>query len=101
MANTQTAGLEATPGLRRITRKLFWWTTEDEALRDAVRFAAQVMTLGTWKDVQAVRKRLGDDLFVRALRVAPPGVFDEPSWRDWHLVYRIHPLPGLPKRKLP
>jgi hypothetical protein len=87
--------------LRPIAAKLFWWRTPEEAMADRTRFVGQVMTLGTWDDIQAVRRALGDAWFVRALDHAPPGVFDARSWNYWHRVLRNAPPPPLPRRRLP
>ena len=86
--------------LIRIAQKLFWWKSPTEALDDPIRFVAQVMTLGTWKDVQTSRTTLGDEVFRQALSTPPPGVFDERSWAYWHQVFGIHPVPELSRRKL-
>lgn len=87
--------------LLRIARRLCWWKPPEEALRDRLRFAAQVMTFGTWEDVQQTREKLGDSLFLETLREGPAGVFDRPSWTYWHYVFGVQPVPPLPRRKLP
>ena len=66
-----------------------------------VRFLAKVMTLGTWDDVQHVQAELGKERFREVLMDAPPGVFDQRSWHYWHNVFGIHPVPLLPRRRLP
>lgn len=97
MAATETMR-DASPGFREIARKLIWWKSVDEALQDPIRLACQVMTYGTWNDVLLARRELGDELFKRALRNAPAGVFDERSWNFWHLVFGMLPVPPLPTR---
>ena len=87
--------------LRRLAAKVFWWKTQEEALRDPIRFVVQVMTYGDWTEVQAARRHFGEKVFRSALRDPPPGVFDNRSWAYWHTVLRVHPIPGLPRRKLP
>jgi len=86
--------------LRQIAQKLVWWKSETDALEDPIRFVSQVMTLGTWKDVELVRATLGDEVFLAALQNPPPGVFDARSWNYWHLVFGISPIPDLPVRAL-
>ena len=86
--------------LIRIAQKLFWWKSPADALDDPIRFAAQVMTLGTWEDVQTSRTTLGDEVFRQVLSTPPPGVFDERSWAYWHHVFGIHRVPELSRRKL-
>ena len=48
----------------------------EDWLKDAIRFAAQVMTYGDWTDTCTALKLLGDPLFRQVLENAPPGVFD-------------------------
>ncbi len=95
------SALSADEPLIRIARRLFWWKPPEEAVRDPIRFVAQVMTFGNWEDVQATRQELGEEWFRRALTEGPPGVFDEPSWVYWHCVFGLRPVPPLPKRQLP
>ena len=87
--------------LSRVAQKPFWWKTPTEALQDRLRFVAQVMTYGTWDDVQTTRGILGEETFRAVLKNPPAGVFDAPSWVYWHNVFGIQPIPELPKRKLP
>jgi hypothetical protein len=87
--------------LERIAQKLIWWKTPSEALAYPDRFLAQVMTLGTWNDVETVRSVVGQEGFREVLQHPPAGVFDEASWAYWHHVYHIEPVPPLPKRMLP
>jgi hypothetical protein len=73
----------------------------EEALEWPERFLAQVMTLGSWEDVQQVRRQVGADRIRAVLNNPPPGVFDERSWHYWHHVFGIHPVPPLPRRRIP
>jgi hypothetical protein len=98
--HTDLPGHRADEGLLHVARRLFWWKPPEEAVRDPVRFVAQVMTFGAWEDVQTARQKLGEELFRRALTNAPPGVFDEPSWVYWHCVFGLRPVPPLPQRHL-
>ena len=81
--------------LVRIAKALCWWQPPEESLANPRRFLAQVMTLGTWDEVQTVREILGRDAFRDALIHAPPGVFDPRSWAYWHAVF------GLPEAEMP
>jgi hypothetical protein len=63
----------ASESLRPIAEKLVWWKSPDETLSDAIDFVSRVMTLGTWDDIQMVRKQWGDAPFQEALRQARPG----------------------------
>jgi len=91
-------GGQPAPEMARVAARLCWWKSPAEALSDPIRFVAQVMTLGSWDDVQTTRAHLGEELFRRALTQAPPGVFDEASWVYWHHVFDITPVPPFPSR---
>ncbi len=84
--------------LESIAEKLFWWKSPAQALAYPQRFLAQVMTLGTWRDVQTVQRVLGREAFRAVLADAPPGVFDVRSWNYWHVVFGL-PVPPLPTRR--
>ncbi len=86
--------------LEEIARKLIWWTSPGMALKDRRRFVAQVMVLGTWNDVQIVRRLLCESAFRNVLAAAPAGVFDARSWSYWHHYFRCLPVPPLPVRRL-
>tara|TARA_B100001013_G_scaffold325400_1_gene237406 strand:+ start:522 stop:788 length:267 start_codon:yes stop_codon:yes gene_type:complete len=81
----------------RIARELFWW----KSLENEIRFACQVITLGTWDYVLLAREDLGDEFFKSALENTPLGVVDTRSWNYWHLVYEISPVPPSPVRSFP
>lgn len=88
----------ASDRLREIARKLVWWKSPEQAIEDPIDLACRVMTYGTWDDVLVVQDVLGEDLFREALRRAPAGIFDQRSWRYWHLRLKSMPIPPLPKR---
>lgn len=89
------------PELLRIARRLVWWMPPEEALGEPWLFLAQVMTLGTWEDIEAVRLNLGEAVFGQTLDHAPPGVFEAPSWHYWHRRVGRSSIPPLPKRRIP
>ena len=99
VAETNSSDLPRNPELLNIARRLIWWLPAEEALELSARFLAQVMTLGTWYDVQSVRAQVGDERFRQTLTDAPPGVFDLRSWHYWHHVFGIKPVPPLPRRR--
>jgi len=61
------------PELQRLARRLFWWKSPAEALADPRRFLTQVMTLGTWDDVQVARRYWTEADFHAVLRDPPRG----------------------------
>jgi hypothetical protein len=84
--------------LTEIARRLFWWMPPEEALKDPPRFVAQVMALGTDRDVQSVEAQLGSEAFDRVLDHPPPGLFSLRRWNYWHVRQRRSPVPSLPRR---
>lgn len=84
-----------------LARRLFWWREPAEALLERRRFLAQVMSLGTWNDIEEARHLWPGDAFRDTLRAAPAGIFDRRSWSYWHHVLDLLPIPPLPARKLP
>ena len=86
--------------LAKVARRLFWWMTPEEALRDEVRFLAQVMALGTWDDVAASQAAYPVEVWKSALHYAPAGVIDPRSWNFWHVRLGMMPVPPMPSRHL-
>jgi hypothetical protein len=78
--------------LRPVAERLFWWLPPGKALEDMPRFIAQVMTFGTWDDIQKTLKLVGEPAFRAVLENPPSGVFDEKSWHYWHVMFRIPPF---------
>ena len=62
--------------------------------------AAQIMTLGTLDDVRWLLGRASRDALRRILRDPTIGIFNERSWRFWHLRLGMSPIP-MPARPLP
>jgi len=81
--------------LKGIAKELFWWQSPEVSLANPRRFLAQVMTLGTWDEIQQVKAVLGWDAFKDALLNAPAGVMDARSWAYWHAFF------GLPEAAMP
>ena len=81
-----------------IARRLCWWQSPAEARRDWVRFVAQVMALGTDRDVEILSRVLGEEKFDRVLDAPPPGLFSPRRWNYWHVRRRRLPTPALPVR---
>ncbi|MCL4177923.1 MAG: hypothetical protein KJ072_09280 [Verrucomicrobia bacterium] len=84
--------------LDEVARRLCWWQSPAEARRDVVRFAAQVMALGTDRDVETLARALGEEMFDRVLDAPPPGLFSPRRWNYWHVRRRRLPTPALPVR---
>ena len=98
---SEATGLPAKAQMLEIAQRVCWWQPPAETLAWPTLFLAQVMTIGTWRDVCAVRALLGDRWFRETLRRPPPGLFDAASWHYWHRVFDLAPIPPLPQRHLP
>jgi hypothetical protein len=91
--------VDSSEQLRRIAKELFWWQAPEVSLANPRRFLAQVMTLGTWQEVQLVKGEFGWEALKDALLNAPAGVFDARSWAYWRAVFRL-PEAEMPRRSL-
>ena len=91
--------MEASAEMQRIAAKLMWWQEPSVSLARPARFLMQVMTLGTWRDVELVGKTYGWQALREALVHAEPGVFDHRSWFYWHGRFGLS-VPALPRRSL-
>jgi hypothetical protein len=87
--------------LVELARRYVWWKPPELAAADLTHLLCQMMQLGTWEDVRAAKRLVGEDAFRAALRAAPPGVLDERSWNFWHLNLFHQPPPPPPVRPLP
>ncbi len=61
--------------------KYIWWQALEIAVKDPHRVIAQVMNLGTFEDVRALRQLTGDIDLSQALREARPGEFTARAWQ--------------------
>jgi hypothetical protein len=66
--------------LTEIARRRFWWMPPEEALKDPLRFVAQVMAMGTDRDVRSVEAQPGSEAFDRVLDHPPAGLFSPRRW---------------------
>ena len=87
--------LQENEQIKQMAGRLMWWQAPEVTLANLPRFLMQVMTLGSWQEVEAVRGAFGEEALRDALIHAEPGVFDAKSWSYWHLIF------GLPKPALP
>jgi hypothetical protein len=84
--------------LAKVAKRLFWWLQPEEALRNEVRFLAQVMALGTWEDVALTHSAYPVEVWKSALYNAPAGVIDPRSWNFWQIRLGMTPMPPMPSR---
>lgn len=87
-----------TPELLAIAKRIVWFASPEETLKDPKKFLAYLMTYGFHEDIEEVKKYTTSDDFIYALEHAPPGIFDPRSWNYWNLVYNRLPIPPLPER---
>jgi hypothetical protein len=87
--------------LKRVAKRVVWFKTPDEALREPKLFLAHLMTYGTLEDIATAMKYYSEADFDLVLKDPPAGIFDVRSWNYWNLRYRHEPVPALPQRTLP
>ncbi len=87
--------------LKTVAKRLVWFKSPDDALKDVKLFLAHVMTYGTLGDIMTTLEVFSENDFEAILDDPPPGVFDRRSWTYWNVRYRREPVPPLPKRKIP
>jgi hypothetical protein len=58
------------------------------------------MAHATPKDLQALRRYVGEDDFREALDHAPPGIIDPQCWAYWKAQCGRYPAPPMPTRRL-
>jgi hypothetical protein len=93
---------ETEPSLfRAIASRVCWWQPAEETLAHTPIFLCRVMNLGTWEDACLCLEEFGEEAFRDALRTAPPGILDAPSWHYWHHRLALLPVPPLPQRAIP
>jgi hypothetical protein len=84
-----------------IARRVCWWQSADATLDNTPFFVCRVMVFGTWTDICFVLDHHGKSVFRKALRSAPPGLFDNRSWHYWHHRLQLLPVPPPPQRAIP
>ena len=89
-----------TAELAHLAKRLEWFKSAGDALKDPYHFVAHVLTFGTFEDVTVLRQHLSTSDLKDAIDHAPPGIFDSRSWNYWNLMIGRYPAPPLPKRKL-
>jgi hypothetical protein len=81
-----------------------WWYQPSDIAQNPLRLVAQMMEIGTHREVQMLVNQIGDEPFRAVLRNPPAGLFSERSWHYWHLrlgMAELDTIPPLPKRKIP
>ena|SRR3990167_235335 len=92
--------LQHTAHLDRLAHRYVWWDTVDWAYAHPTVFLANIMDLGSWDDIQAMRHEVDDSVLKAVLLHAAAGCFHARSWDYWHTKFGINPIPSMPKREL-
>jgi hypothetical protein len=95
------AGRDLSERLTAVAGRVCWWEPAAATLANTPLFLCRVMALGTWDDVCLALDHYGKAAFREALRSAPPGLLDPPSWHYWHHRLQLLPVPPAPRRSLP
>lgn len=86
--------------LMELARRYVWWESPEWAYAHPAIFLANVMNLGSWGDIQALRQNIGDERLKAVLIHPPLGYFSYRSWDYWHVKFNMLPIPSLPVRNL-
>lgn len=87
--------------LQKVAKRVVWFKSPDDAVKDVKLFLAHVMTYGTLSDIATTLRYFSENDFESVLNDPPPGVFDRRSWIYWNVRYRREPVPPLPRRNIP
>jgi hypothetical protein len=89
-----------TPETEAVARRVVWFESPAETLKDPIRFMAYAMAYATHDDMKVLRRHVSDEDFGEALDHAPPGIIDARSWAYWNSKLGRYPPPPAPKRQL-
>ena len=89
------------PDLEKVAKRVVWFKTPAETLKDEKLFLAHLMTYGTLSDISTALTYFSEDDFKAVLDDPPPGVFDRRSWVYWNVRYHREPVPPLQLRNIP
>lgn len=89
------------PDLEKVAKRVVWFKTPADTLKDLKLFLAHLMTYGSLNDVSTALKYFSEADLEAVVRDPPPGVFDKRSWVFWNVRYHREPVPPLPKRNIP
>lgn len=83
-----------------VAKRVIWFESPEQSLRDTKRFIAYAMSHATFDDMQLIRQYVNDEELRAVLADAPPGIIDARSWAYWHAILGQYPPPPMPTRKL-
>ncbi|MFA7522914.1 MAG: hypothetical protein WCY71_08345 [Halothiobacillaceae bacterium] len=88
--------------IKAFAEKYIWWISPEQAAKRPLRVIAQVMTLGTFEDMQHLVSSFGEDTLRRVIEHAEAGWFNGRSWAYWHYrlgLAEVDAVPPLPTRR--
>ncbi|MDQ2866445.1 MAG: hypothetical protein M3R51_09490 [Candidatus Eremiobacteraeota bacterium] len=80
---------ESAPFFAQLAQQYIWWKAPGDPSLSRERIIAQVMDIGDFDDMLALRKVCPDDTLRAVLMNADAGWFSPRSWKYWHLVLRL------------
>lgn len=91
--------VKRTKTLESLAVRYVWWNTPEWAFHHAEILLANIMNLGSFSDLQLLRREVGDERLKEVILHAPAGYFSHRSWDYWHMKFGIKPIPPLPTRE--
>lgn len=91
--------LKSSKILSELACRYVWWEKPEWAYAHPHVLISNIMNLGSWDDIQILRKNVGDKMLQAVLADAPAGYFSHRSWDYWHVKFNMLPIPPLPSRK--
>lgn len=88
------------PATLEVARRVVWFESPEQALRQPIRFLAYAMSYARHEDMKVIRSFVSDKDLRDALDHAPPGIIDPRSWAYWNAKMGRYPPPPLPRRRL-
>jgi hypothetical protein len=70
--------------LLQIARKVVWYDSPEQTLRDVNTLLVHLMIYGSPEDVAVAERYISKEEFRKALESPPAGVFTEEAWIRWH-----------------
>ncbi len=87
-----------TAEIRNAAKRCIWFEQPEQAVQNAPRLVAYILTHGTFEDTEALTAQLSLEELKQALDEAPAGIYDARSWAYWNLVVGRYDPPSLPVR---
>lgn len=73
----------AEEAIEELSRKYLWWKAIAAEGHTTERMVAQIMNLGTYKDIRKLEAMLSPKILASVMANSAPGWFDDRSWDFW------------------